>query len=64
LYVVRRIGRGQRLAPKIDNLLAGAVSRHSLDRLNTSTDFQKKKKGVLVSLSNLYYPVGSGDRFA
>jgi len=25
------------------NLLVGPVSRHSLDRLNTSNDFQKKK---------------------
>jgi len=29
---------------KMDRLPVGAVSRHSLDRLNTSNDFPKKKK--------------------
>jgi len=27
----------------LDDLLVGATSRHSLDRLNTSNDFQKNK---------------------
>jgi len=31
------------MAPGLDNLLVGAASRHSLDRLNTSNNLQKKK---------------------
>jgi len=40
---------GQRPAPGLDNLLVGVVSRHSLDRLNTSNDFPKKIKAVCRS---------------
>jgi len=35
VYVVTT-GEGAETGPVLDNLLAGAVSRHSLDRLNTS----------------------------
>ena len=37
--------RGQGPVPRLDNLLVSAVSRHSLDRLNTSNDFQKRGGG-------------------
>jgi len=42
LYVTRG-GRGQGPAPRVDNLSVGAVSRHSLDRLNTCNDFAPQK---------------------
>jgi len=42
----------QRLAPGRDSLHVGAITRHSLDRLNASNDFFKKKKKKTVSISN------------
>ena len=38
-------GRGQRPAPGLDNLLAGAASHH---RLETGNGFQKKKTHVVA----------------
>jgi len=48
MYLTRE-RRKQRPLRGYDNLHVGAVSRHSLDRLNTSNDFQKKKKKEITS---------------
>jgi len=48
MYVVITLEvRGQGPAPRLDNLRIGAVSRHSLGRLNTSNEFKKNKKDEL-----------------
>jgi len=51
LYVTWEVSRGQRLAPRVDTLLVGAVSRHSLDSLNTSNDLQKRSRVLIVWLT-------------
>ena len=40
------MNREQRPAQRLDNPLAGTVSRHRLDSLNTSNDLLKRKKKV------------------
>jgi len=38
----------------MDNLPVGAISRHRLDRLNTSSNLKKKKKDLAELGSNLH----------